>query len=99
VQFTAGGELTIGSMWRAQKALDLRRDPRYALHSGSDDPDGWNGDAKVAGVAEEIAADGKAHTFRLDLREVSHVGLDAERKKLVIEVWTPEDGVRHMVRT
>src|SRR3954447_25289413 len=49
----AGGELYIGSMWRALKALDLRRDPRFALHSGSSDPPAWSGDAKVAGVAEE----------------------------------------------
>ena len=29
------GDLHIGSMWRAVKALDLIRDPRFALHSGS----------------------------------------------------------------
>src|SRR3954447_4322662 len=48
------GELYIGSMWRAQKALDLQRDPRFALHSGSEDPPEWPGDAKLAGVVEEI---------------------------------------------
>lgn len=48
------GELWIGSMWQARKARDLRRDPRFALHSGSDDPPGWTGDAKLAGVVEEI---------------------------------------------
>jgi hypothetical protein len=32
------GELWIGSMLRAVKALDLRRDPRFALHSASGDP-------------------------------------------------------------
>ncbi|HEV2061282.1 MAG TPA: pyridoxamine 5'-phosphate oxidase family protein, partial [Solirubrobacteraceae bacterium] len=31
------GELMWGSMWRSMKALDLRRDPRFALHSGSED--------------------------------------------------------------
>ena len=31
----ADGELWLGSMWRSLKALDLRRDPRFALHSGS----------------------------------------------------------------
>ena len=48
------GELWIGSMWDARKARDLRRDPRFALHSGSDDPPEWEGDAKLAGIAEEI---------------------------------------------
>jgi hypothetical protein len=51
------GELVWGSMWRSVKALDLLRDPRFALHSGSEDPPAWEGDAKVAGRAEEIDDD------------------------------------------
>jgi hypothetical protein len=105
------GELWIGSMWHARKARDLQRDPRFALHSGSDEPSDWTGDAKLAGVAEEIldpervkevndgkAPSGPSHLFRLDLREVSTVELDDERKALVIEVWTPDGGVRRMKR-
>src|SRR3712207_463284 len=41
------GELWLGSMWRSLKALDLQRDPRFALHSGSADPPNWTGDAKL----------------------------------------------------
>jgi hypothetical protein len=103
------GELWIGSMWQARKARDLQRDPRFALHSGSDDPPDWSGDAKLAGVAEEIVdpervkkineGPGPSHLFRLDLREVSAVGLDEERKALVIEVWTPEGGLRTIKRS
>ena len=48
------GELWIGSMWHGVKALDLQRDPRFALHSGSDEPSEWKGDAKLAGIAEEV---------------------------------------------
>jgi hypothetical protein len=104
------GELWIGSMWDARKARDLRRDPRFALHSGSDEPSDWKGDAKLAGVVEEItdpervraingaAASGPSHLFRLDLREVSTVGLDDARTQLVIQVWTPERGVRTIKR-
>jgi hypothetical protein len=105
------GELWIGSMWQARKALDLQRDPRFALHSGSEDPPGWSGDAKLAGVVEEItdpervreingeaAASGQSHLFRLDLLEVSTVGLNEERTALLIEVWTPDGGVRTMKR-
>jgi Pyridoxamine 5'-phosphate oxidase len=108
----ADGELWIGSMWQARKARDLQRDPRFALHGGSDDPPEWSGDAKLAGVAEEItdparvreingenAPPGPSHLFRLDLREVSTVELDDERKALVIEVWTPERGVRTIRRS
>ena len=106
------GELYIGSMWRARKALDLQRDPRFALHSGSDEPADWKGDAKLAGVAEEItdearvrelngaaAGGGPSHLFRLDLQEVSTVGLDDARKNIVVEVWTPERGVRTITRS
>jgi hypothetical protein len=106
------GELWIGSMWQARKARDLQRDPRFALHSGSDDPAEWAGDAKLAGVAEEIldpdrlretdgddAPSEPSHLFRLDLHEVSTVGLNDERNALVIEVWTSEGGVRTMQRT
>ena len=105
------GELWIGSMWHARKALDLQRDPRFALHSGSEDPPEWEGDAKLAGVVEEVtdpervkeingeaAAAGPSHLFRLDLREVSTVRLDDARKALLIEVWTPDGGVRTMKR-
>jgi hypothetical protein len=105
------GELWIGSMWQARKARDLQRDPRFALHSGSDEPDDWHSDAKLAGVAEEItdpervkeingnsAPSGPSHLFRLDLREVSTVGLNEQRNGIVIEVWTPERGVRTIER-
>src|SRR3954470_8101169 len=52
VEFS-GGEAWSGSMWRAVRALDLQRDPRFAIHSGSPDPPDWPGDAKIAGTAEE----------------------------------------------
>ena len=103
----ADGELWLGMMPGSRKALDLRRDPRFALHSGSEDPPGWSGDAKLAGVAEEItdpalvqemngeaASPGQSHLFRLDLREVSTVGLNEQRNGLVIDIWTPEGGVQ-----
>lgn len=48
------GDLWFGSLWQARKALDLRRAPTFALHSGSTDPPAWTGDAKVAGRARKI---------------------------------------------
>jgi len=45
------GELWFGSMHGAMKALDLRRDPRFALQSAPADPPGWDGDAKLAGTS------------------------------------------------
>jgi hypothetical protein len=107
----AQGELWIGSMWQALKARDLQRDPRFALHTGSDDPPEWDGDAKLSGAAEEITdpervaeingrkgSHAQSHLFRLDLREVSTVGLNEKRTGIVIEVWTPGGGVRTISR-
>jgi general stress protein 26 len=48
------GDLWFGSMPGARKAQDLRRDPRFALHTGSEDPPEWRGDAKVSGRVEEV---------------------------------------------
>jgi hypothetical protein len=54
----ADGELWLGMMPGSRKALDLRRDPRLALHSASldppEDPTTWPGDAKLAGRAVEV---------------------------------------------
>jgi hypothetical protein len=54
----ADGELWLGMMPGSRKALDLRRDPRLALHSASldppDDPTTWAGDAKLSGRAVEV---------------------------------------------
>jgi hypothetical protein len=97
----ADGELWFGSMPNAVKALDLRRDPRFAIHSGSEDPPAWAGDAKVAGRAEEIddpevktarrgedTPGGPFHLFRADVTELVVVGLGGEPPdRLVIESW------------
>jgi hypothetical protein len=107
------GELWIGSMWQALKARDLQRDSRFALHSCSDDPPAFRGDAKVAGRAEEItdpelvsringaaAAAGATHLFRLDVHEVSTVTVTVndDETALIIRVWTPGSGLRTIER-
>jgi hypothetical protein len=94
--FFAEGDLWFGSMWEARKALDLRRDPRFALHSGTADPPEWEGDAKVAGRAEEVGeerkrslyealgheAPGRFHLFRAEIDEVVLIELNDARDKL-----------------
>jgi hypothetical protein len=55
----AGDQVRLGMMSGSVKALDLLRDPRFGLHSGSPDPDdddpgAWPGDAKIAGRAVEV---------------------------------------------
>jgi hypothetical protein len=102
------GELWFGSMPGALKARDLQRDPRLALHSGSDDPPGWKGDAKVAGRAEEVTDPARwqevygsdqdgAHLFRVDLSEVSTVKVSDGG--LVITAWHVGRGVSEIRRS
>lgn len=107
----ADDDLWIGSMWQAQKARDLQRDRRFALHSGTGEPPPDGGDSKLAGMAEEItepaavsrinegkAPPGPSHLFRLDVREASALSVDMEAQELVIEVWTPDRGTRTIRR-
>lgn len=93
------GQLWIGSDRDAVKSRDLLRDPRYALHSGSDDPPDdpstWTGDAKLAGIAVAVEHP-EYQRFRLEISEASLVHVDG--KHLIVEVWTPDGGVRTLTR-
>jgi Pyridoxamine 5'-phosphate oxidase len=64
-------DLWFGSMPRAVKAMDLLRDPRFALHSGTGDSSQWesnaavwHGDAKLSGRVEEVEGERRAAAFR-----------------------------------
>ncbi len=103
----ADGELTFGSMPGARKGDDLRRDPRFALHSATVDPvdgqeAGWPGEVKVAGRAELVGPLGgegpEGDLFRADLCEVTHTHLDEAATMLVVEWWTPTHGLRRVER-
>jgi hypothetical protein len=73
------GDLWFGSMPGSRKGADLDRDPRFALHSGSIDPPGWEGDAKVAGVAEDVADPGRKRAiFDAMGADPEQVGLDSK---------------------
>lgn len=100
------GELTFGSMPNARKGADLRRDPRFALHSATVDPvDGaeaqWPGEAKVAGRAVLVGPDTAGpdgDLFHADVGEVVHTHLDDKATRLVVEWWTPTHGLRRVER-
>jgi hypothetical protein len=110
----AEGDLWIGSMWHARKALDLLRDPRLALHSASEDPPVWRGDAKLSGRAEEVDDDarkaalvkaqgneggGPPGNWHLFRIEVSEaVLISVAGDKLVIELWREREGLKRLTR-
>ncbi len=55
-EFTDDGDLRFGSMTAARKGVDLQRDPRFALHGPTFNPEEgeearWPGEAKVSGRA------------------------------------------------
>ncbi|MFC5822495.1 pyridoxamine 5'-phosphate oxidase family protein [Nonomuraea insulae] len=106
------GELWTGSMPRAVKAADLRRDPRMAIHVTSRDPDkadpsSWEGDLKLAGRAVEVTDEGvlasfelpesDSHLFRIELTEVAWTRV--EGNELIIASWREGVGVREFRRT
>jgi hypothetical protein len=98
------GELTFGSMPHSRKGADLRRDPRFALHSATVDPvEGaeaqWPGEAKISGRAILAAsADPDGDLFHADIAEVVHTHLNESATLLVVEWWTPTDGWRQTER-
>ena len=106
------GDLWFGSMWQARKAIDLQRDPRFALHGASDDPPAWAADGKIAGRVEEIVdtatvsetiaamggASGRAHLFRADVTEVVVTRLGEPADHLVIESWHEGRGLTRLER-
>ncbi len=110
-----GGEPWLAGMPESVKFRDLRRDPRFALHSGSAEPDVWGGDAKLSGRAVEVTATaGRAafaedagvamkptdfELFRVDLDQVVLVALNEEKTALVITSWRPSTGLTESLRT
>ena len=108
----AAGDLWFGSMWDARKARDLQRDGRFALHSGTTEPDEPLADAKISGRVEEIAdparkrevakaagqqpQPGTYHLFRADIAEVALTRVDGDH--LVVEFWREGEGLHRVER-
>ena len=104
-------DLQFGSMTGARKGADLKRDPRFALHGPTFHPvegkeSEWPGEAKIAGRAipagpvstDEADDQPDGEAFVADITEVVITGLNAEATKLVVESWTPEQGLRRVER-
>jgi hypothetical protein len=102
------GEVTLGMMSGSMKLLDVRRDPRVAVHSPTleppaDTPEKWPGDAKLAGRVVETKAPADAPVagagyFRIDVTEVSLTYVGEPADHLVIESWDPARGYRRRER-
>ncbi|MFF6882404.1 pyridoxamine 5'-phosphate oxidase family protein [Streptomyces sp. NPDC012421] len=96
-----GGELWLGMMPNSRKALDLRRDPRFALLANPGAGTGMGGgDVRISGRAVEItdreevaryAAEAGAplpfHLFRVEPAEVVRTWVDGE--EICFTTWRP----------
>ncbi|HEX3834784.1 MAG TPA: pyridoxamine 5'-phosphate oxidase family protein [Solirubrobacteraceae bacterium] len=100
------GELAFGSMPNARKGADLRRDPRFALHSATVDPvegseSQWPGEAKISGraiAAIPMTEGPDSDRYTADIAEVVHTHLNEEATMLVVEWWSPARGLRRIER-
>jgi hypothetical protein len=101
------GQLVIGAMAWSAKASDLRRDPRYVLHSAVTGPDSGEGELKLYGSAAEggpdlrdAAADAwwrtwapeKAAVFTLHIRQAAFVDWDIKRGLMTVHRWSQGSG-------
>jgi hypothetical protein len=113
VQFLHG-ELCLGMMPNSLKALDLRRDPRFALQANpGPGTDMGGGDLRISGRAVEVhdpealkryadevnPPDPSAfHLFRAELTEVVRTYVEDETY-LVVQAWKPGEALRTIKRT
>lgn len=105
------GELWLGMMPDSLKALDLRRDPRFALQANPGSGTGMGGgDVRISGRAvevedeetrrrytEEVEPPEPFHLFRTELTEVVRTYVEDETY-LVLQVWRPGEPVRTLKR-
>ncbi|MFD0211446.1 pyridoxamine 5'-phosphate oxidase family protein [Streptomyces hirsutus] len=105
------GELWLGMMPDSLKALDLRRDPRFALQANPGSGAGMGGgDVRISGRAaevedeetrrrytEEVEPPEPFHLFRTELTEVVRTYVEDETS-LVLQVWRPGEPVRTLKR-
>ncbi|WP_156723026.1 pyridoxamine 5'-phosphate oxidase family protein [Streptomyces apocyni] len=109
VRFLAG-ELWLGMMPNSLKALDLRRDPRFALQANpGPGTEMGGGDVRVSGravevhdpevIARYVGDDGPQepfHLFRAELTEVVRTSVDGDQ--LAIQTWQPGRRLRTVHR-
>ncbi len=91
----------------SRMAEDLRRDPRFSIHSAPDEEELWQGDARIEGRAvpsldSEMALFIKGHRFPIEdtsamalfTTHITRVVLvRVEDRSLLVASWTPDGGM------
>ena len=102
----AEGQLLIGAMAWSGKAADLRRDPRYVLHSAVTGPDSGEGELKLSGAAVEAShhhpsvaqawwsasPPDKAVVFCLGIEQAVFVEWDTGHGLMTVHRWSQPGG-------
>ncbi|MEU9093060.1 pyridoxamine 5'-phosphate oxidase family protein [Streptomyces sp. NPDC048428] len=105
------GEPFLGMMPNSRKALDLFRDPRFAVQANpGPDAEMADGDVRISGRAVEVTDPevlarfiGEVkppepfHLFRVELTEVVRIGLEGD-DTLLIQSWRPGHPLRTVRR-
>jgi hypothetical protein len=101
------GQLLVGAMTWSAKVSDLRRDPRYVLHSVVTSPDSGEGELKLYGPAAEAGHDLReaaadawwmagaleiAVVFSLQIRQAVFIDWDINRGLMTVHRWSPGSG-------
>jgi hypothetical protein len=112
--YLVAGRLLVGTMTWSRKSADLRRDPRYVLHSAITDPDAGEGEFKVYGVAvvadkdlREAAAEAwwvasppdKAIVFSLHIAQAVFIDWNIERGQMIVHRWSGRSGYEQSHRS
>jgi hypothetical protein len=108
------GQLLVGAMSWSRKADDLRRDPRYVLHSAITDPDAGEPEFTISGVAATAddrlreAATGawwsgrpanEADVYSLHIDEAVLIDWQIEHSEMVVHRWSERLGYEQSRRT
>jgi hypothetical protein len=111
--YVLNGGLLVGAMTWSAKAADLRRDPRYVLHSVVISPDSGEGELKLHGRAVAAgpalraqAAEAwwaalppdKAIVLVLVIAQALFVSWDLERGVMTVHRWSARDGYSRSAR-
>ena len=100
------GQLWLAMDTASRMAEDLRRDPRFSIHSAPDEEELWQGDARIEGRAvpsldSEMALFVKGHRFLIEdtsakalfTTHITRVVLvRVEDRSLLVASWTPDGG-------
>ncbi len=101
------GQLLVGAMAWSRKVDDLRRDPRYVLHSAVTGPDSGEGEFKLYGSGVEVGEDlrgttaeawwsswapDKAIVFSLQIQQAVFIEWVMDEGLMTVHRWSPQHG-------